>query len=92
MAPQNVSRKSSISWEEEKVREVLKEVLLQKDISGSAFSFSVLTEIKIYIQGGAKVGLKLYVNIYSLLFFINYCIVFSCKQVKPTFATPCITE
>ena len=45
------------------------------------------------IQGGAKVGLQLYVKQFILiLLFINHSIIFHMNNYKPTFASPCITQ
>ena len=47
--------------------------------------------IKLHIQGGAKVGVQLYLKQFTLiLLFINSCIIFHMKNCKPPFPQPSI--
>ena len=43
-----------------------------------------------YIQGGAKVGLQLWVHDTVYSYIINYCIIFHTNNCNPTFAPPCM--
>ena len=58
-------------------------------VSEEIFVFARGFNYRHNVEGGAKVGLQLYVKQFILLLFISYCVTFHMNNCKPALAPHC---